>query len=253
MEFFTDLHNPAVDNVLGSDTENSRFEDYYRDHLRKLLLVRQAGRYASKGNYNLTRLSYLLKLFPDARFVLPVRSPRDQIASLHKQHELLRAAAHAYPRSLHYLDRVGHFEFGVHRTPINAGDSSTIEQILSLWENGDDVRGWARYWAHLYGSVADQLTSDDRLRQASMLVHYEDMCGTPHEMLEQLFAHCQLKQAQDIIEHYAPKLHRPDYYRPTFTPEEEQMIDEETAPVVARLAQLGGAAATPVGSTCCHE
>ena len=66
---------PARCQVLDAATSNPAFERFYRDHLRKILLVRGGTRYLGKGNYNLTRLAYLLKLFPDARFVVPVRDP----------------------------------------------------------------------------------------------------------------------------------------------------------------------------------
>jgi hypothetical protein len=244
MEFFEDLHHPTVSNVLGSESENPAFERYYRDHLRKLLLVRGSRRYASKANYHLTRLAYLLKLFPDARFVLPIREPRDQIASLEKQHRLFSSAAEKYPRSLRYLDRVGHFEFGAHRRPINAGDPKTVEQILALWQDGEEVRGWARYWSHLYGFLADQLQSNRRLREAAFVVRYEDLCDDSEGLLSRLFAHCELEPAEHLIEHYAPRLQRPHYYQPAFTSAEERMIEQETAAVAHRFASLSEGAAT---------
>lgn len=235
MAFFQDLHNPRVCNVLDSGASNSPFEQYYRDHLRKLLMVRQRRRYASKANYNMTRLGYLLKLFPDARFVLPVREPRDQIASLRKQHRLLACAAKQHPRSLRYLDRVGHFEFGLHRKPINVGDSEAVEQILSCWRKGEEVRGWARYWALLYDFLASQLEADPRLREASLVVSYEQLCRDSEAELRRIFKHCQLDSVEPLIERYAPRLHRPDYYQPEFTDAEERIIEEEAAPVHQRL------------------
>jgi hypothetical protein len=82
MAFFPDLHDPAGNAVLGSRTSHPAFEAFYRDHIRKLMLVRGGERYLSKGNYNVTRLEYLLKLFPDARFVIPVREPRATLGAV---------------------------------------------------------------------------------------------------------------------------------------------------------------------------
>ena len=238
MAFFHDLHDPTVSNAMGPETENRPFERFYRDHIRKLLLLRESPRYASKANYNLTRLGYLIKLFPDARFVLPIRNPLEQIASLQKQHLMLTDAAARYPRSLCYLDRVGHFEFGAHRTPINAGDSTAIEQVIACWQQGEEVRGWARYWSHLYGFLADQLEDDDAVRSASLVVPYETLCGDSHNVLSRLFGHCELDAAEQVIEHYAPMLQRPSYYKPDFSFAERQAIEEETAEVVERFASL---------------
>src|SRR4029077_17446890 len=71
MAFFPQIHKPEACNVLDRNTSNPSFEQFYRDHLRKLLLVRGGKRYVSKANYNVTRLEYLHRLFPDARFVIP--------------------------------------------------------------------------------------------------------------------------------------------------------------------------------------
>src|SRR5690606_40099980 len=83
------------------------------EHLRKLLLLRKGRRYLAKGNYNVTRLGYLLKLFPDARFVIPVRDPLWHVASLMKQHQLFCREEQRNPRVLRHMRRSGHFEFGL--------------------------------------------------------------------------------------------------------------------------------------------
>src|SRR3546814_13405511 len=71
-----------------AETDCPEFERFFRDHLRKLLWVRRRPRYLSKANYSVTRMAYLLTLFPDARFVLPLRDPAAHIASLVKQPRL---------------------------------------------------------------------------------------------------------------------------------------------------------------------
>jgi hypothetical protein len=231
MAFFSGLHDPARCNVLDDQTEHPRFERFYRDHIRKLLLARNGRRYASKANYNVTRLEYLLKLYPDTRIVIPVRQPRQHVSSLCKQHTLLAAAAQAHPRSLSYLDRVGHFEFGQHRRPINAGDEETIRSIQSLWQRGFEVRGWARYWAYIYGYLANSLQANRRLHEAVLLVRYEDLCAEPNNVLCQLFGHCDLEDSENLVRQFRERMLAPTYYQPQFTAEEERAIVEETADV----------------------
>ena len=72
--FFPALHDPARSNVLDSQVREAEFEGFFTDHIRKLLLARGAGRYVSKNNYNVTRLSYLAR--PLSRQPVPARSPR---------------------------------------------------------------------------------------------------------------------------------------------------------------------------------
>jgi hypothetical protein len=236
MAFFPDLHDPERPAVLDGQTANPAFERFYRDHLRKLLKVRGGRRYLSKGNYNLTRLEYLLKLFPDARLVLPIREPVWHVASLAKQHRLFNQGAAGNPRALEHLRRVGHFEFGPDRRPINAGDQAAIATIQALWRDGREVEGWARYWCHLHGFLADRLEASPALRAAALVVHFEDLCHAPARVIGRLFEHCHLPLAEDEVEPLAARISFPSYYRPSFTAEETRLIERLTAPVLDRFA-----------------
>ncbi|HSH42853.1 MAG TPA: sulfotransferase, partial [Arenicellales bacterium] len=163
MSFFPQLHDPAKNSVLDAHTSRPDFESFYRDHIRKLLLVRGGSRYVSKGNYNITRLEYLLRIFPGARFIIPVREPVWHIASLMKQHKLFCKAQKDNPKALTHLRRAGHFEFGLDRRPINTGDHEEVERILALWNSGREVDGWARYWDHTHAFIADRLAHNPAL------------------------------------------------------------------------------------------
>jgi hypothetical protein len=232
MAFFSQLHDPAVGNMLDANTENSAFEEFYRDHLRKLLLIREKTRYVAKGNYNFTRFQYLQKLLPSARFVAVVRNPRDQIASLIKQHRLFSAGEQAYPRALAHMQRVGHFEFGIDRRPLNVG-TNDAEQVADLWQQGEEVRGTARYWASIYGWFADRLHSDPQLADSVLVIRYEDLCSDPQQVLDRLVQHCGLPQSTAMNE-YARQIAAPDYYAPDFSNSDEEIIAEETGDVAAR-------------------
>jgi hypothetical protein len=59
MAFFDRLHDPDASAVLDAETGNEEFEAFYRDHIRKMLLIRGGKRYLSKANYNVSRLLYL--------------------------------------------------------------------------------------------------------------------------------------------------------------------------------------------------
>lgn len=233
MAFFPHLHDPQVENVLAADTHSPQFAAFYCDHVQKLLMVRQRERYVAKGNYNLTRFPYLHTLFPDARFVAVVRNPRDQIASLIKQHRLFSAGEQAYPRALAHLQRVGHFEFGLDRRPINVGDGRAAE-VAELWRTGEEVRGTARYWASVYGWFADGLESGSAWTDSTRVLRYEDLCGDPAATLALLAEHCELPDS-DAMRKFTSGISAPNYYEPDFTAEDESAIAEETAEVAARF------------------
>lgn len=235
MRFFPGIHDTGRSQVLDAAVGNPAFERFYADHLRKILLVRRGRRYLSKGNYNLTRFAYLKKLFPDARFVVPVREPRWHVASLMKQHRLLCAEETRDPRILRHMRRAGHLEFGLDRRAIAVRDPAAALEVERLWREGHEVRGWARYWAMLYGFVLDQRGTDPDLAPAVHLVRYEDLCDRPRATLAAVFAHAELPLDPEEAAAMAARLSQPTYYDPGFTPEEEAVIAAETGAVRARL------------------
>jgi len=228
MAFFEDCHDPGKDNILDRMTSNSAFEAFYRDHLRKILLIRGGRRYLSKGNYNITRIGYLQKLFPDARFIVPVRDPTWHVASLMKQHRLFYQEEERDPRILRYMQRIGHFEFGLDRRVTNTGDSERARSIEAFWQSGQEVRGWARLWASLYGFLHAQLARDEVLRQHTLIVRYEDLCNMPRETLARVFDHAGLELSPTLHAGLTGELSQPTYYQPSFTADEKKAIREET-------------------------
>jgi hypothetical protein len=240
--FFRDAHNPAVSQVLDESVERPDFEKFYSDHVKKLLAIRGGNRYVSKGNYNFTRLGYLLKLFPDARFVLPIRRPAAQVASLMKQQRLFAEGERRHPRALAHMRRVGHFEFGLDCRPINVGNGRATAEVLELWERGEEVRGWARYWKQLYEWLADRLAENERLRKAALIVRFEDLCSDSTRVLTEVLKHSELYDEQLIATH-SRRLHAPAYYRPEFSLAEEAIIAEETAEVAERFGYCEAEAA----------
>jgi hypothetical protein len=199
MAFFPSAHDPAVSQLLGDQHAHPEFERFYGDHIRKLLLVRGGTRYASKGNYNVTRLEYLLRIFPDARFVIPIREPARHVASLFRQHRRFSEGCTGNPRGLAHLRQAGHFEFGLDRRPINTGDGARTGEILQLWRDGDELRGWARYWSQVYGYVAERLQASERLRDAALVVRYEDLCHSAEAVVRRVLGHCRLTAAEPVI------------------------------------------------------
>jgi hypothetical protein len=228
MAFFPDQHDAAVSAVLDRRTQCPPFERFYRDHIRKLLAVRGRRRYVAKGNYNIARIGYLARLFPDARFIVPVRDPVWHIASLMKQQRLFLDGQRDNPPAQRHLRRVGHFEFGQDRRPINLDDEAVAAEIMALWRDGEEVRGWARYWSHVHHYLADLIQGDPGLRRAICIVRYEDLCGDPRVTLTEVLSHCELAADPEFLSRAAGGLHQPSYYRPRFSPAELAIIAEET-------------------------
>lgn len=224
--FFAQLHDPAQSTVLDASTSNARFEAFYRDHIRKLLLVRGGRRYLAKGNYNVARLGYLRRLFPDARFVVPVRDPLWHVASLMKQHALFCREGRRDPRVVRHMSRAGHYEFGLDRRAVNLGDG-TAPRIEALWRAGAEVEGWALTWDSVYGHLAGVLQAEPALRAATLVVRYEDFCARPGETMARVLEHCRLPPGA-LPALAEAQVAAPGYYEPAFTAAERALIRERT-------------------------
>ncbi|ABS63275.1 conserved hypothetical protein [Parvibaculum lavamentivorans DS-1] len=231
MNFFPHLHKRVWDETFSGDDGHPEFEEFLRAHIRKLLFVRDGQRYLAKANYNTTRLEYLLKMFPDARFVVPVRGPIWHIASLMKQHKLFVQGEVNHPEARAHLARAGHFEFGLDRMPINCGNESAAAEIAGLWAEGKEAEGWALQWAEVYGYLAERFEANPALAEAALVVRYEDLCEKPDLVMQQIIEHCRLDASPDIVERARLRLHPPEYYRPEFSPEELHAIRGRTANV----------------------
>jgi hypothetical protein len=234
MAFFSRRHDPMSSNVLKAEDRHPEFESFYRDHIRKLLLATQATRYAAKANYHVARLAYLVRLFPDAKFLIAVRSPKRHIASLARQHEWFCRVQRQSPRALAFMQRTGHFEFGLDRRPVQLGDAERTAQIADDWSSGRETRGWARYWDMVYSYLDGLLGRDDRVRAASFVVRFETLCESPADTLRRVLDHCSLPDGEALVERFAASIRDPTYYTSCFSPEDERVIDEVTADTARR-------------------
>ena len=205
--FFPWLHDPARCHVLDAATRHAGFEAFFASHLRKILWLRKGRRYVSKGNYNVARIAYLARVFPDARFVVPVREPVSHVRSLVEQHALFCRYGADDPRVPRYLAAAGHYEFGPQRRPINL-DRARLGTIEAAWRAGDDWRGYARQWAEVYAHVA-RLRADPALARRIRVVRYEDACARPQETIADLLAFTGLEDGQGRVVAAAGSLSAP--------------------------------------------
>lgn len=231
--YFAWLHDPHRVHVLDETVARPDFEDAFCTHLRKILALRGGERYLSKGNYNVTRIKYLAKLFPDARFVVPIREPVAHVHSLVRQHRQFSRLALEDTRVPHYLRAAGHYEFGAQRVPINVR-AAEIGRIEAAWRDGDDYRGYARQWAALYRYVEELRSSHSDLAERVTIVRYEDLCADPQRALGRLLAATSLVDDAGRASAAANAVAAPSPERADgVTPAERRAVWEEVAAVAA--------------------
>ncbi len=235
MSFFSGIHDPRENNILGSECSHPLFENFYLDHIKKMLFIRKGSRYLVKGNYNISRIAYINRVFPDARFIIPVRNPVNHIASLMKQHRLFGALEEREPKVLAYMRRAGHFEFGLDRRAINFGSYDTIKRIEQFWRDGDEIRGWAAYWSSVYEHVGDIIDKKERLANNVLFIHYSNLCEQPLQIINRLYQHCELEVTDQILQEQASRIRPPDNYDLEFSSNDLETIYEETNSTEIRI------------------
>jgi hypothetical protein len=158
-----------------------------------------------------------------------VRAPASHIASLVRQHQWFCQGQRQHPRSLAWMQRSGHFEFGRDRRPMNLGDGERVRAIQRAWAAGEEVRGWACYWDMVYGHVQGVLEADARVRAATKVVHFEQLCAAPAETIQAVMDHCALPDGERVVAQFTPAIRAPDYYPCPLSAAELALIREETA------------------------
>jgi len=232
MYFYPKLHQSKIVNELTIENDSS-FVEYYIQHIKKHLLVKKKSRYIAKANYNISRIKEILKIFPDAKFIVPIRHPVNHIASLMKQHEIYKKAAQNNNRVDSQLAASGHFEFGNLRQIINMDHSQYKERVLNLWEKNQEIKGWAHYWQGLFDAVSKIKKQSKQLDNAIKFIKYEDLCLLPKNTIGDLLQHCHLDESgfSPHLSKYEEKLSLPRYYKITFDQEEINEILQITQTV----------------------
>jgi len=240
MYFFPSLHDAALNNVLDGPLRNSKFDLFYKQHILKLLAVRNSNRYLAKGNYNISRIRYILELFPDAKFLVPFRNPENHVASLMRQHKLFTRASQKDPRIPLQMAMSGHFEFGPQRIPVNFGDPQATQAIINCWQQGREIEGWARYWAESYQHILGQLEKFPEVRRACLLFRYEDLCAHSDHMIDTILDQCELSKNgfESIRLEYIKRLLPPDYYEADLNPDDLRQIADHCDPVNENLSKF---------------
>jgi len=237
-KFFNNYQNENISNILSGNVYNPKFEKFYKNHIRKLLFNQNCSRYLAKNNYHITRLEYLLSLFPDSKFLVIIRNPINHIASLIKQTRLILRMEMEHPLLTEWLRISGHNEFGHRQLCINVGDTKLIYEIRKLWSFKETyIKGWALYWRSIYDFIANQLDINKMLKKATLIVRYDDLCKTPEKIIDEILEHIELpvKEFEKIKKYYISHLHKPTYYTPNFSKKDIKYISEITKATTNRF------------------
>lgn len=165
---------------VGADTLK-RFDDY------RALVVHAASaesrheprgagtlRYLSKNNNNLLRLDGLISN-AQSRILIVYRDPAATAWSLHRQHRQFGTLQTQSPFVLHYMQWLGHHEFGLGHLPFEFA-RRTMDPSLTP----DTLDYWLAYWVGVYRYLLDKTGPQVRF------VCHDDFCRNEAEQTAEL-------------------------------------------------------------------
>ena len=148
-EFIQDYNLNGIFQLLFENYENKKFENYYKTQIKKILAIRgNKKRYLSKGNYNILRIKYIKKIFPDAKFIVCFRDPLENAQSALKVHENFKS----FSKKNKYFDKIlshlCHFEFGNMRKSFNFSGFNLERESFD-----DEIFYYVNQWYKIYNIV----------------------------------------------------------------------------------------------------
>lgn len=165
------------------------FEAFFRAYMTKIVASQggDARRYISKNNANIARLPLIERLYPDARIIVPVRSPWAQSASLLRQHQRFSALHARDGFSRAYMEGLGHYEFGQALRPIDfPGRTMALDKA-------DQPSFWLEYWVSAYQRVLE--TAGPQV----VLVDHDALCRDPGRYLPALADALGISERKDLL------------------------------------------------------
>ena len=148
------------------DTDDDSKEKFKR-YVELILIKNDRKRYLSKNNQNIRRLDVILQTFPNAKILIPFRSPIQQAKSLLTQHTKFIKDSENDKFISNYMKWIGHSEFGPNYRPI-------YDENLQF-NNPLDINHWLEQWYNTYKNILANLYN----RPNIYFVCYESLCNRP--------------------------------------------------------------------------
>ncbi len=139
-KFYMHNYDSNFSILIDENFKNEDLEKKLKNNIKKILILNKKNRYLTKGNYNLFRIPWLTKIFPNSKFIIMFRDPISQINSMNKVHNIFLNEEKKNIFFSEYLNFLGHYEFGSNRKKIiynsdniNIEEKNDFEYFLIEW------------------------------------------------------------------------------------------------------------------------
>tara|TARA_B100000315_G_scaffold213873_1_gene212053 strand:- start:615 stop:1676 length:1062 start_codon:yes stop_codon:yes gene_type:complete len=178
---------------------NKKLEKELKENINKILYVRGSKkRYLSKGNYNITRLEYIIKLFPNAKIIVCIRSPKEQAISLTKVHKKFLDLSKTNKYLEKQLDILGHYEFGPNRRAVYINENN-FKQIQRYWRKRDDISGYLLQWSGIYKLIVEKYLLNKNISSNIHIVDNNMLINKPEKIIKNILNFCELKYDKFLV------------------------------------------------------
>lgn len=151
-DFLKGYENNGFFSFLDESYSDNKFEKYFIQQIKKILKIRgNKKRYLSKCNYNIFRLKYIKKIFPDSKIIICFRDPIETSLSSIKVHNIFLNLSKENKYFDMRLKMMCHFEFGEYRKSIAGEYSDLNEHNLS-----NDQYYYLKQWHKIYSMVLNE-------------------------------------------------------------------------------------------------
>ena len=205
-DFLDDYENNGFFNFLEENYSNNKFEIYFLEQIKKVLKIRgNKKRYLSKCNYNIFRLKYIKKIFPESKIIICFRDPIETSLSSVKVHNIFLNLSKQNKYFNERLNMMCHFEFGEHRKTV-AKEYTNLNQA----EVSDDQYYYLKQWHKIYTMVVNDYKSLKDL----IFIDNNTLLQKP-DILNNLLDHLELdkKQSFDNVQLYKKSEYDKDLFR----------------------------------------
>jgi hypothetical protein len=148
------------------DTDDETQEKFKR-YVDLILIKNDRKRYLSKNNQNIRRLEVISGTLPNAKILIPFRSPIQHAKSLLTQHTKFIIDSKNDKFISDYMQWTGHTEFGPNYRPIYSEDLQ--------FKNAEDINHWLEQWYQTYKNCLKTMCHKPNV----YFVCYEQLCNMP--------------------------------------------------------------------------
>ena len=170
-------------NHLAPMVADANIIEKFRQYINLIMLRYGGNRYLSKNNNNVLRLPSINKAFPNARIIVPFRTPLQHAGSLLNQHQRFCEQQSRDKFIRHYMGWLGHYEFGLDHRPFCYKADGGLSSAREPGFDTSTVDYWLQRWIDTYAHVLNQFKSG---QVTCTFFSYEKLCKRPDEIKDWL-------------------------------------------------------------------